>query len=186
MLKSSTLSYTLFCRAAASDKSSGLSIWVLCPRLADRRQVDPWDRPAPGLSTHRFSSVRTLPRTPTTPDSLLSRLGRAAAGRRKMLGPGASKRCASQVHVPQSAPSTHPGRIARPASFPPPAPAPNLLPPPAVLALLLTPLRGGLTAGAAPGESAFTESRVRFTSRFCESCSCAARRRDFPLVPGRQ
>lgn len=102
------------------------------------------------------------------------------------MGPGVSKGCVSQVHVPQSAPSTHPGRIARPASFPPPAPAPSLLPPPAVLALLLTPLRGWLTAGAAPGESAFTKRRLRFPSRFLASCSCAARRRDFPLVPGRQ
>lgn len=125
--------------------------------------MDPWDKPAPGLGTHRFSSVCILPRTPTTPDSLLSRLGREAVGKRKALGPGASKGCESQVQVPHSSPSTYPSRLARPASFPPPAPAPSLLPPPGELALLLTPLRGGLTAGAAPGE------RAPFRSAGCAS-----------------
>lgn len=125
---------------------------MLCARLAERRQVDPRDKPAPGLGAHRFSSVCILPRTPMIPDSLLSRLGREAVGKRKALGPGASKGCASQVQVRHSSPSTYPSRIARPASFPPPAPAPSLLPPPGERALLLTPLRGGLTAGAAPGE----------------------------------
>lgn len=88
-----------------------------------------------------------------------------------------------KAHLPPSL-----GRISSPASFPPPAPAPSLLPPPAVPAVLPTPLRGRLAAGAAPGgiESAFSERRLRFPSLFGASCSCAAQRRDFPPVPGRQ
>ena len=116
------------------------------------------------VRTHPSTSANVLPGVPKTPDADLwpsvarrpGGKGVGAPGRR----PSRRAGCRRPV-LPPGAPSTHPWSSARPASLP--SSYSRLPSPPSsgALALLPFPCRGGLLAGAAPGQSQRAERAPR-------------------------